>query len=768
MKKRSGRSDTGSPEEPLFRSVLEQTSEGFVLLDARGRFLDVNEAFCRLSGFSREAITGHGVEAFVSEEARDAWQALVAGILSPAGGIFEAALVRQDGGLVPVMVHANPFRREERGPDPRTSGAAFALVTDMSERLRAEGALREREERLRLILDGINDGTWDWHIPSDTFHFNRRFTEMLGYLPEEIAPNLTALKGLVMPEDLPALLQGFQTVLDGRSGRLDMEFRMQNRFGEPVWILGRGRVTVRDKAGRPLRMSGSTINISRRKRAEEALAASEQRLRTILDSFPDVILQVDPHLRVLWANEAVRQRSVSLVGRTCHEIFCRRDEACDGCPCATALRSGGIERHVIHRPGVDGGEDVYWEVTGIPLKDGSGIVTGLVEVARNITERMRMEIRLREERDRAEEASRAKGAFLANMSHELRTPMNAIIGMTDLLLETQLSREQRELLSTVRASSGMLLEIISDLLDFARIEAGRFELSAEPFSVRELCGQVVWVLDVAALRKGLILEHREEGPIPELVVGDPLRLRQVLVNLIGNALKFTERGRIALSVRGAVAEDRRVRLTFSVKDTGIGIPSDKRELLFRPFSQVDSSSRKRFQGTGLGLVISRQIVEAMGGTMGFESVEGKGSTFFFSVTLPQGSREEPPSEFSGGDVLSRRVLVVEDDSMQALLLRRLLEKRGWVAEVASTGEDALALVREERYDAVLLEAHLPDGDAPEIAQRLRTLDDSGGHLPLVVLGRPPEGALDGGLEKPIDPEDLFRLLETLAEGRILL
>ncbi len=739
------------------RAVLDEIVQGYVLLDDAGTFLEVNEVFCRLVELGREAVTGKRVECFAPPEYGAAWRGVVEAMgTAPAGAPFDAVLPLASGVARPVRVTSYALPPKGFPPEARR----FVLVADLSDQLRAEQIMEEREERLRHALESVHDGTWEWHLPSGYFLFNKKFAEMLGFLPGEIPPELGAIKTLVHAEDLPALTEGVRKVLEGQSEGLDLEFRLRGRSGDPVWVLGRGRVTARDGRGRPLRLAGHTFNISRRKRMEGALLESEQRFRALLDSFPDWILQVDKELRVLWANEVVRRAFPDCGGRRCHELFYDRRDPCEECPCVSALRTGTLERRTFHRAAVGAHEAAYWEVAGIPLKNPQGEVTGLVEVGRNITEQIALEQGLRTERDRAEEASRVKGAFLANMSHELRTPMNAIIGMTDLLLETSLTREQRELLSSVRSSSGTLLEIIGDLLDLARIEAGRFELSVEPFSVRDLCVQVVWALDVAALRKGLTLEHHEEGPMPDKVFGDPLRLRQVLVNLIGNALKFTDRGRIVLTVRCRNREKGRVELFFEVKDTGIGILEEKKNLIFRPFSQVDSSSHKRFQGTGLGLVISRQIVETMGGTMDFESTFGQGSTFFFSVELPVVSWSE--TGFSSDLVPpSRRILMVEDDPMQALLLRRLLEQHGWDADVAPTGADAEDLFRHGSYDAVILEGHLADGRGREVARRLRNVEGKDLRRPFLVLGQAPEGDLDEGVEKPIEPEKLLDLLEKL-------
>lgn len=335
-----------------------------------------------------------------------------------------------------------------------------------------------------------------------------------------------------------------------------------------------------------------------------------------------------------------------------------------------------------------------------------------------LAERRRAAEELRRAKEAAEAASRAKSEFLANVSHEVRTPMNGIIGMTELALQTELSREQREYLETVRSSADALLTVINDLLDFSKIEAGKLELQPVPFDCRSVVSEVIRSLAPKAHEKGLELAYRVDPRVPANLRGDALRLRQILLNLIGNAIKFTERGEVV--VRIGVADgggDGERWIRFSVQDTGVGIPADKREVIFEAFAQADGSTTRRFAGTGLGLTISSQLVEAMGGSIEVESVEGEGSTFtiLLPLELGDGERVSTNPHLALGP---RRVLVVDDNDASREILVDVLESWGIPCRAAASAAECLAVVGEERFDVALIDSQMPAMDGLALAAEL--------------------------------------------------
>jgi len=468
------------------------------------------------------------------------------------------------------------------------------------------------------------------------------------------------------------------------------------------------------------------------KRADET---ELQMLRTVIDSLPDLIYCKDTQSRFLMANPAQRRfiggnAETSVLGLTDFAFFPEENAKAFFEDEQKIIRSGISVVSQAERMHDFDRNDVWILTTKVPFLGKDGTPGGIIGIGRNVTAQKQIEAELIQSRAQAEAANQAKGEFLANMSHEIRTPLNGIIGMTDLALETELSREQRDYLQTVKLSADALLNVIDDILDFSKIEAGKVDLEEVDF---DLCVCIEDALKTVALRadeKGVELLCEISPEVPTFVRGDPTRLRQVILNLIGNAVKFTHEGEVALKVQMELLEDRTSTVHFVVTDTGVGIAPEKLNSIFDSFSQADTSTTREYGGTGLGLTISRRLVQMMGGRVWAESVVGQGSRFHFTAKLaetPASSVVKPPV-LGPSDLKGVKVLIVDDNRTNRRILEGILSRWSMRTSVASDGEEALALYHkaasDEPYRLILTDMHMPKLDGFGLVERLKQAFDA--------------------------------------------
>jgi PAS domain S-box-containing protein len=529
---------------------------------------------------------------------------------------------------------------------------------------------------------------------------------------------------------------------------------------------------------------GTCTDIDEQRTAEKLLERERDLLHALMNNVPDAIYFKDAQSRFLRVNRGLSERfgltdPAAAVGMSDGDFFgpehasrALRDEL-------EVMRTGVP---IIAREEKEIWPDgrINWvSSTKMPFRDPAGNIVGTFGISRDITRTKQNEAELQAAKEAAETANTAKSEFLANMSHEIRTPMNAIIGMTELLADTVLTAEQRDYQEMVKKSADALLQLINDILDFSKIEAGKLDFDPVDFGLRDALGDTLNTLSLRAYQKGIELACHVASDLPEDLVGDPGRLRQIVTNLVGNAVKFTERGEVVVSVRiGAESpqasnpDESSVELHFTVVDTGIGIPREKQALIFKAFTQADSSTTRRYGGTGLGLTISARLVDLMGGRIWVESEPGRGSTFHFTARFrlgrPARSRKHPEDL---ARLKGMRVLIVDDNATNRRILEETLLHWDMKSVSANGGSAALAALDAARaagqpFDIILLDVHMPEIDGFTLAGRIRERADTAGCKVLMLSsgGQPGDAArcrelgLAAYLTKPVKQNDLWRAL----------
>jgi PAS domain S-box-containing protein len=750
--------------EEYFRSLIENAQDVTSIVNKQGTIVYTSPSVERVLGYKPEELIGQGAFDLLHPDDLAGVTQLFNSTVGNHGSVEKAEYrYRHKDGSWRVMeaIGNNLF-------DNPAVGGAVINSRDVTERKQAEDALKEREEWFKEIFDGSRDAIFLVGEDARFVEVNRSACELTGYSREELLS--MSIPDLHETKDLHAFHTYFDSILSGQE--ITTEAMIRHRSGKKIPAeFSNRRMIFR---GKPV-VHTTARDITERKQAEENIRQSEERYRSLFESnpLPAWVFDVET-FRFFAVNDAALQH----YGYTREEFLSMKstdirppEDVSRYMDNVEALRdksgSAGVWKHRKRD-----GSLIDVEITTQALRFEERAAK--LVIAKDITERKQAEDAMIRAKEAAEAANRAKSEFLANMSHEIRTPMNGIIGMTELLSDTPLDGEQREYLEMVRLSADSLLEIINDILDFSKIEAGKFKLDSSPFSLEDTLGDTMKTFAPRAHEKGIELILHIAPQTPDSLTGDAVRLRQIIVNMMGNAVKFTESGEVALRVEVESQTEEEALLHFSVRDTGIGIPPEKQRLIFEAFTQADASTTRKFGGTGLGLAISSRLVELMGGTIRVESEEGRGSAFHFTARFGVNqSTLQPDSALAG---LS--ALIVDDNQTCLSIMAESLDYWGASVALARGAAEALKETMQARgegrsYDVAIVDAGMPGIDGLTLISLLKENPQTVGSAILLVSAV--KGHLVGAIEndpfigcqliKPVKPAELKAALLRMANAR---
>jgi PAS domain S-box-containing protein len=773
---------------------------GYLTLNEQGKIKEANLAAATLLGTDQKNLLNHPVSQFIFPDDQELCSQHRKQIVETnQAQDWQMRLLRTDGSTLQAHL------RGILAP----SGEYWITLSDIAESKETVEALRASEARLNKAEKIAHLGSWELDISTNRLIWSDEVYRIFGFKPQEIPSTYEIFLAGVHPEDRAAVHASFTNSVQAGKDSYEFEHRVIRKPTGEIRYVQEKCENIRDASGQVIRSIGMVQDITECKRVEEQLKSREESLKrqnslfsSLLKNLPLGVFMVEaPTGKPLVANDA----ALKLLGRgilpntSCHnlsEIYKAFKKSShepyppEEMPILLGMNgeTSHVDDMVIERPD---GSAILLDIIGSPVRDDQGKIWASLVSFADITDRKRTEEELRQAKVAADAANIAKSQFLANMSHEIRTPMNGVIGLIELLLTTELNKEQREYAELVKLSGKNLVELISNILDLSKIEAHKIELEESGFDLRKEMAGTMALFSLRAKEKGLKLGTQIEADVPILMKGDVVRLRQILTNLISNSIKFTESGSVLLHISKEREDELQTTLRFLVHDSGIGIAAEKLEEIFKPFSQADGSTTRQYGGTGLGLTIARQLAQLMGGTVGVESVEGEGTSFWFTaVFAKQEERRTSPRSATRVKELSNsffpaaatttnsRILVVEDDFTNQLMTKTILEKIGYQVNVANNGAEALNFLEKTDYALVLMDCMMPELNGFETTAVIRdpTSAVRNHAIPIIALTAKAfkedrasclAAGMDDYLAKPIEITKVLAVLEKWVPSQLM-
>ncbi|WP_243402045.1 PAS domain S-box protein [Leptospira haakeii] len=751
--------------ESSFRSAFEYSAIGMAILDPKGRWMQVNGNLIKLFGYDWEELSKLTFKDITYEEDLGKDLQLLAETLDGkrSGYHLEKRYIKKNGEIVWALLSVALVRDANGKPNHFIS-----QILDIDEIKKAEEELRHAKELLEQTSKLVRIGAWDMDLKRNVGSWSAVTKEMHEVPPDYVPDIKGGLQFVKEGESREKVTEAVNLLLT-KGIPYDLEMEIVTAKGNELWVRTVGSAEFEN--GECVRIFGALYDIDKRKKAELELFKEKSRLSAFVEHAPAAVAMFDTEIKYVAISERwlaeYHLSGKNIIGLSHYEVFPNVSQEWKDihqrCLSGEVLKN---DEDVWRPEGWDHDQYLRWEVRPWYQLDGS--IGGIMMFTQDITESCLQREELKKAKLTAEQANRAKSDFLANMSHEIRTPLNGIIGFSDLLLRTSMDSTQHQYMMTVFQSAESLLDIINDILDFSKIEAGKLELSYEKTNLLELCSQIVNTIKFQAQKKGLEVIVNVAWDVPRYVKADNVRLRQIIVNLFSNSVKFTEEGEIEFKIEllRKISETEG-EFRFSVRDSGIGIAPGAKDKIFEAFTQGDVSTTRRFGGTGLGLAISNKLLSMMGSGLQVKSELGKGSTFYFDLKLNI-------SETVGEDWIRlrsiKKVLVADKDQENIKLIGEMLSMQNIPADFSKNGEEMLRILSNgNRYDIILMDSEMPEGDGLELVRKVREdLKIRSEDQPIVLIVNPEEGELlteksrklgvQEVISKPLHMQKLFDIL----------